>query len=1168
MNQARIESQPNSLIRPSESAKYWQHNLVGCSPLLELPTDRLRKSAINIGTEIQQIQLPTDLITALSTLAAKQNVSLFVALLAVFKVLIYRYTDQQDLLIGSLINKQNRSASTELLANYSAKVVPDKIVFRTQLSDDLTFAETLQLVDQVVAAAYQYPDLSFDQILAALKIDRIASYHPLFQVMFVFEQDTMISPDPSDRMIIPVSGDSIARQTATALDLNSEINGDALPVLADLDLTLKLVQTPTGISGYFEYRPDLFDSATIDRLATHFQTLLESVVANPQQSIRKLPLLTPVERQQLLVDWNQTTVAYPQHQCVHHLFEAQAIKTPTAIAVRFGQDQLTYAELNRRANQLAHHLQSLGVGLDSLVGICVERSVEMVVGLLGILKAGGAYVPIDPNYPDARLSYLLDDSQVNILLTQSRLLPKLPLSLAQAICLDQDWAAIARAQSTNPVSGVSFANLAYVIYTSGSTGKPKGVKIQHKGFANYLNWCIQAYTVDQGSGSPVQSSISFDATITSIFSPLLVGQKVVLLPETNEIEALVELLKSSDNFSLIKITPAHLEMLKYLLPPADAPQRTRALIVGGEALLGNNLAFWRDHAPQTKIINEYGPTETVVGCCIYEITTDTCLSAAIPIGRPIANTQLYILDRLLQPVPIGVKGELYIGGDGVAQGYWRREDLTAERFIPNLFSDDPAARLYKTGDLARYLPDGNIDYLGRIDDQVKIRGFRIELGEIETILGQHPDVERLVVIVNEDIPTNKRLIAYIVPQPDRSPQIDSLRNFMASKLPEYAVPAMFMLLKELPLTPNGKVDRSALPTPTSLRTESAVALMFPRDQLELELTQIWERILGVDSIGIGENFFELGGNSIMAVRLLTEIDRVLGCRLPLAKLVQYPTIAELTNILRQQNCSEPWSSVVLIKSGGPKPPLFYLHAIGGSILGTYPLANQLGSEQPIYGLQTPGLDGIEIPLSRIEDMAAHYIKEIQTVQPTGPYFLLGYSFGGFVAFEIARQLNQQGQKIGLLALLDTQSPNLIEVRPSFLTTVGIHLRNLQQLKLSDQLTYIKARIILRTIYKNNKKDFLIDNVTEILSPEYLQVLETNYQAGLNYQGQFYAGKITLLRSCIQPVAQALLPDLGWGELASDIEIHDVPGDHNNLFQEPYIQVLVQKLKSCLDQAIQ
>jgi amino acid adenylation domain-containing protein len=1134
-----------SLNLTSESFKYWQQQLVGSPPLLELPIDSPRQSLSTYQQAICQFTLSGKLLESVQTLAADRKLSLFVTLLAAFKVLLYRYSDRQDIMIGSPIANRNLG----LIAGVK-EAQSDWLVLRTDLSGNPSFEEVLQRVGSIVTESRAYHNLAFDRLVELLNIPCEPSYHPIFQVMFGCEEshDRFSGGEalPTDLAISPISVD-------TRTDRG-------------LDLALKLIQTPTEISGYLEYRTDLFTAATIERMVGHFQTLLGGIVANPAQSIDELPLLTDAERQQLLVEWNDTQADYPQDVCIHQLFEAQVLKTPDAIAVVFEQDVLTYAQLNRQANQLAHHLQALGANIGVLVGICVERSVEMVVGLLGILKAGAAYVPIDPNYPTERIAYLLADSQVKVLLTQARLLDTLPPTTAHQICLDRDWEIIAQQQPANPNSGVNFSHIAYVIYTSGSTGNPKGVKIYHKGFANYLNWCIQAYTVDRGTGSPVQSSISFDATITSIFSPLLVGQKVVLLPEKQEIEALVSLLQSSDNFSLIKITPAHLEILKYLLQPEQAQGRTRALIVGGEALLGNNLAFWLKNAPQTKIINEYGPTETVVGCCVYEVTKATCLSTNIPIGRPIANTQLYVLDRLLQPVPIGIKGELYIGGDGVAAGYLGREELTKERFIPNPFSDDPQARIYKTGDLARYLPDGNLDYLGRIDSQVKIRGYRIELGEIETILSQHPDVDRLAVVVNDDIPGNKRLIAYIVPHQQQQPTIDSLREFLAQKLPEHAIPAVFVLLDTFPLTPNGKIDRRALPAPESLRTESTAALAAPRDELEQELTQIWERILGVESIGIGENFFELGGNSLIAVRLFAEIEDRWHRNLPLATLLQYPTIAELADRLRQEQDSNIWPSLVPISSSGTKPPLFCIHPIGGNILEFYPLA-RLGLDRPIYGLQSLGLDGVQAPLRRIEDMAARYIQEMQTIQPNGPYFLIGYSFGGSIAFEIAQQFQRQGQEIGLLAFLDSASPNLLTTRPSFLQSISIHLHNFHRLELKDRIKYIQDRLAFWIIYKHqqdSEKGFVLDRGPELLPPEYLEVLAANFDAGKEYTGKFYPGSVTLFRSDIQPIYKALHPDLGWGELVGgDVTIEAILGHHNNLLQEPHLQFLAEKLRSSL-----
>ena len=1176
MNQGMTESKDNLLDLTSESYRYWQKHLAGSPPLLELPTDKLRQSLIRSATSTHNVYLSESLMKSVQALADGQEVSLFVTLLAAFKVLLYRYTDRPDLLVGSPSPRRDLDgwqlpATANQLVGSSLDPAPPRleqpIVLRTDLAGNPSFLEVLERVNQVVMAAHAHQYLGLDQLLEALEIERLPSYHPLFQVMLILvdDNDTVADRFADGAISSPdfgISPGAFDRRPCQSTSIRNYSNSGS----SQLDLVLKLAQTPTGITGYVEYRTDLFNPETIGRLVDNFQVLLMGIILNSGQSIGELPLLTDRERQQLLVDWNDTKVEYPV-QCVHQLFEAQVLKTPEAIAVVFGTDQLTYTQLNLKSNQLAHHLGSLGVGIGSLVGICVERSVEMIVGLMGVLKSGGAYVPIDPNYPADRIADLLDDSQVQVLITQSRLLAALPPHTATEICLDTDWDTIAQQPIVNRDLDLSFADLAYVIYTSGSTGKPKGVKIHHQGFANYLNWCIQAYTVAQGSGAPVQSSISFDATITSIFSPLLVGQKVVLLPERNEIEALVSLLEASTNFSLVKITPAHLEILKYLLKPAAAKDRTRALIVGGEALLGNNLEFWRDHAPNTRIINEYGPTETVVGCCVYEVTKDTCLSAAIPIGRPIANTQLYVLDRLLQPVPIGVKGELYIGGDGVAQGYWRRADLTQERFIPNPFSPDSHARLYKTGDLARYLPDGNLDYLGRIDNQVKIRGFRIELGEIETVLAQHPDVERLAVVVNDDIPGNRRLVAYIVPQAHRQPTIYALRQFMAQKLPEHAVPAVFMTLTEFPLTPNGKVDRAALPVPESLRTELAADLVAARNQVELALTEIWERVLGVESIGIGENFFELGGNSLIAVRLVAAINLQWHCKIGLSSLLQHPTIAELAQTLDQTQTDTTWSSLVQIESSGSKPPLFCIHPVGGNILEYYPLA-RLNLDRPIYGLQALGLDGIQAPLSQVEQMAAHYINEIETIQANGPYFLVGYSFGGLIAFEIACQLASQGKQVGLLALLDNVSPRLSKVRPSFAQVVGIHFQNLRQLAMNERVKYIRDRLVFRTMYankENSEREFLLDNWVEPLPLEYLAVLEANLQASNNYTGKVYSGDVTLFRSEVQPVDQSLHLDLGWNELVSgNLTIKDLPGHHTNILKEPQIQLLGRELKLSLN----
>lgn len=584
----------------------------------------------------------------------------------------------------------------------------------------------------------------------------------------------------------------------------------------------------------------------------------------------------------------------------------------------------------------------------------------------------------------------------------------------------------------------------------------------------------------------------------------------------------------------------------------------------------------------SSVWNLYGPTETTVWSTAYQVQGH---EQRIPIGKPIANTEIYILDSHLQPVPIGVTGELYIGGAGLARGYWHKPDLTAEKFITDPFSPDPTARIYRTGDLARYLPTGEIECLGRIDFQVKLRGFRIELGGIEAILCQHPQIAQAVATVREDNPGDRRLVAYIMidspgeklcqRQSDtgienqlRSLTVRQLREFLAGKLPSYMIPSAVVFLETLPLTPNGKIDRRALPEPSKMRQLDTL-LVTSDDELELELTKMWEQVLKIQPIGIEDNFFDLGGHSLLAVRLIAEIEQVWQQKLPLATFLAAPTIGQFANILRQEQKSTTWSSLVEIEPRGSKLPLFCIHPVGGNVLEYYPLSHHLGPEQPIYGIQSQGLDGIQAPLTQIEAMAANYINEIKTVQPDGPYLLVGYSFGGLIAFEIAHQLESRGAKVNLLALLDTESPSLLNVRPALFPTVGIHLQNFQQLNVREKIKYIKDRVVFWLMYQNkenSQKEFMLDSWGVDLSPEYLKVLEANFQSGENYVGKFYPGQVTLFRSSVQPITQALHPDLGWGDIAGVVEVYDIRGHHSNLLKEPYVTALAQQLKLCIDSA--
>ncbi|HEY6230875.1 MAG TPA: amino acid adenylation domain-containing protein [Pyrinomonadaceae bacterium] len=601
------------------------------------------------------------------------------------------------------------------------------------------------------------------------------------------------------------------------------------------------------------------------------------------------------QRKQFLNSFNDTARAYPD-KCVHELFERQVERSPEAVALVAGQTQFTYRELNMRANQLARFLKRFGASPDSLVGLCVERSPEMVIGILGILKAGASYVPMDPSYPSERLSFMLQDANVFVLLTQSHLLDSLPQHKGPRLSLDSDWDIIAKEKTSNPRSRVAPGNLAYVIYTSGSTGQPKGVMIPHRGLVNYLSWCTEAYEVAKGCGAPVHSSISFDLTITSLFSPLMVGRTVFLVEEG--IENLVEALLARDNYSLVKITPAHLRALAELMPADEVAGRVRALIIGGEALHMESLSFWRAHAPATRLINEYGPTETVVGCSIYEVAARDATFGPVPIGRPVANTQLYVLDEKLQPVEDGASGELYVGGDGVGFGYLRRRELTDERFVADPFSGRAGGRLYRTGDLARFNSRGVLEYLGRLDNQVKIKGFRIEPDEVETILSQFGGVRDCAVVAREDATSEKRLVAYVVCDQSAVPDLEELRKLMKLKVPDYMVPSVFVRLESLPLTRNGKVDRQALPAPerkaNGCQHQNCTSKYSTAQQ---KLMKIWADVLKLDHVGVHDNFFDLGGDSILGTLILARAAQA-GIKLSPRQLFQHQTIAELSEAIR------------------------------------------------------------------------------------------------------------------------------------------------------------------------------------------------------------------------------------------------------------------------------
>ncbi len=898
--------------------------------------------------------------------AKENNSSTFHLILGALYCYFVRTCDREDLVIGLPILNRSTVSFKQTVGLFTS-VIPAWFRFGT----DLSFLELMRSIGLESRLGLKHRRFPLGEINRQLGLAR-KNRQPLFDLTLSYmdhNYDTNFAGNTLEFIFLPHGFE----QTALAIFVD-------------------LFHEQRDIRVNFDYNLGAFDEDEIERLKARFEFILGEILRQPLVPIRELQIMPDVELKKILVDWNNTETYYPRDKTIVDLFEEQVDKTPEAIAVVFENQQLTYRRLNRKANQLAHYLQTLGVKPEVLVGICVERSCEMVIGLLGILKAGGAYVPLDPAYPNARLAFMLEDAQVPVLLTQSSLKEKLPETKAQVVCLDVEAETLSPFRSENLISGVTPLNLAYVIYTSGSTGKPKGTLIIHQGLVNYLSWSIEHYQVASGSGAPVHSPLGFDATITSLFLPLLVGQRILLLPASPE--AILTAIQSFQKWSLIKLTPAHLEILNTLLLSEELLGKTRFLILGGDALFGSSLSLWRIGAPETRIINEYGPTETVVGCCVYEVDANTPREGVVPIGRPIANTQLYILDNFLQPLPIGVPGELHIGGAGLARGYLNRPELTAEKFITNPFSSEPNSRLYKTGDLARYLADGNIEYLGRIDNQVSIRGFRIELSEIEAVLAQHPSVQQNAVIVHEASKTDKRLVAYFVPHKGQFIENTALRSFLTSLLPDYMIPLAFVTIDTLPLTPNGKIDRRALSQLSVSHSQlSEKTFVAPRTPDEELLADIWASVLGIERVGVHDNFFELGGHSLLAVSLLAQIEQQFGKQLPLSALFQGATIAELAKLIKPStNTTDSWAPLVAIQANGAKRPFFCLPGAGGNVLYYHQLAHHLGIDQPFYALQAVGLDGETAPDTRVEDMAARYIKEIQTVQPQGPYLLIRWSF--------------------------------------------------------------------------------------------------------------------------------------------------------------------------------
>jgi amino acid adenylation domain-containing protein len=858
---------------------YWREQLAGELSVLNVPTDRPRSPVQTYQGASHSFRLKEELAHRLKGLAQAEKATLYMTLLAAFQVLLYRYTGQEDILVGSPTFGRTQREFVEIVGYFV-----NPVVLRANLGGNPTFQAFLSQVRQTVLGAIAHQDYPFPLLVERLQPNRDLSRSPIFQVLFALQK-----PQQFEEVV------ELFAPSETASQVNwGELKLEPFEIPqqeGQFDLTLEMIEAGESLFGVFKYNTDLFEADTITRMSGHFHTLLEAIVTNPQQPVSQFPLLSEVERHQLLVEWNNTQAEYPQSMCLHQLFEAIVEQTPDAVAVVFEDSVLTYRQLNSRANQLAHHLQALGVGPEVLVGICVERSLDMLVGLLGILKAGGAYVPLDPAYPSERLTFMLEDSQAPVLLTQQGVVAPLPTSGTQVVYLDADWEVIAIHSQSNPTSNVTGNNLAYAIYTSGSTGKPKGVQVLHSAVVNFLTSIRRCPGLTDQDTLLSVTTLSFDIAALEIFLPLSVGARLVMVSRSVATDG-TQLLERLNNCgaTLMQATPA---TWRLLLAAGWSGSPQLKILCGGEALsreLANQLLD-----KGASLWNLYGPTEATIWSLISQVeNTDGTVS----IGRPIANTQIYLLDEHLQPVPVGVPGELYIGGAGLARGYLNRPELTAQKFIANPLSHEQNARLYKTGDLARYQSDGNIEYLGRIDHQVKVRGFRIELGEIEVVLSQHPVVQQSVVVVREDIPGNQQVVAYLVPHKEQTPPtVSELRQFLKQQLPEYMTPSAFVTLNSLPLTPNGKVDRRALPSPEGLRADLAAAYVAPRTELEQMIATVWQEVLRVEKVGIHDNFFDLGGHSLLVVQVHRKLQEILQRNFLMTEMFKYPTISSLVEYL-------------------------------------------------------------------------------------------------------------------------------------------------------------------------------------------------------------------------------------------------------------------------------
>jgi len=1098
-----------------ESEQYWQRQLTGAPQFEVMPDHRRGATADAVGNILSRL-LSIELTDALRPLSREHNATLFMTMLAGLTTLLHRYSGETDIVVGSQVAGRNTVDVEPLIGPFI-----NTLVLRTDASGDPQFSELLSRVRDAVSDALAHQEMPLERVAELLKVERNADRNLLFNINFIYQRDFVKPWEHGGIRMRPIP----SRSPGAMYDLN-----------------VFLVERNDGWRLSCEYNTALFFEDTVKRMLEHFERLLSAILEDPKRRISEYSFLSPAEETRILHEWNRTAAAYPSDSPFTRLFEQQVERTPNAVAVVFNAQTVTYRELNARANRFAHYLKRGGIGRGSLAGIQIERSIEMLVAVLAVLKTGAAYVPLDPSFPEMRLEFMKQDAGLELVITKPLL----------------QSAEIAKQNGANLAEAADPADRAYVIYTSGSTGKPKGVEIPHRALVNLLWAVLDSPGLTSRDALLAVTTLSFDIAGLELFAPLLAGARIVLASRDQaaggaELRKLIAI----SGATVLQATPATWRML---IDAGWSNTPHLKMLCGGEplsrsladALLERGGELW----------NMYGPTETTIWSSWRRIERD---GEPITIGRPAPNQFFYVLDQHQRPVPEGVPGELYIGGDGVACGYLNRPELTAERFVPNPFAP---GRMYRTGDRARFRPNGAVEMLGRMDTQVKIRGFRIEIGEVEAALAGCPEVRNAAVVVREDATGEPVLAGYFVPVNAGNNAVDSIRHHLRQRLPEYMVPTYLTALAEIPQTPNGKLDRKALPSPEAVRVIETDEQSAPSDRLELLLTGIWEQVLSIRPIRRSDNFFEIGGHSVLAARMFARLEKTIGKALPLATLFQAPTIEKLAAVLRDSGWTPPWSSLVPIRPNGSKPPFYFVHPIGGNVLNFAGFAAHFDAEQPIYGLQARGLDGKEAPNISVEQMAADYIGDIRSVQPQGPYYIGGFSAGGVVAFEMARQLRAAGETVAMLALLDAKNHvPLRHAASSALSTRGATLVRTVRFNLRYAF-HIGLGAFSRQKLKNWRLRAQLRLWTTKrslgLNPDSrgLGVEEAFLFALRNYRPQPYEGDAILFRAKDELVSYED-PTLGWDGLVGNLEIREISGDHDTILYEPHIGCLARVLDSCL-----